>query len=64
MNLLDTEMFELCVDRLAAADRIMLVGGPTHSYLAEYFANFMSLFNHTQKPLVRRIFPFSAPWMP
>ena len=59
MNLLDTEMFELCVDRLAAADRIMLVGGPTHSYLAEYFANFYVAFQSTtQKPLVRRIFPF------
>lgn len=46
MNLLDTEKFEMCVDRLASADMILLVGGPTHSYLAEYFANFMSLFNH------------------
>ena len=45
MNLLDSEMFEKCADILAAADRILLVGGPTHSYLAEYFANFMTLFN-------------------
>lgn len=58
MNLLDTKMFELCVDRLAAADRIMLVGGPTHSYLAEYFANFMSLFNHNTETARSADIPF------
>ena len=64
MNLLDTEMFELCVDRLAAADRIMLVGGPTIHTWQNTSQTLCRFSITTQKPLVRRIFPFSAPWMP
>lgn len=45
VSLLVQEMFENCVSLLANADRVLLVGGPTHWYLAEYFSNYMKYFN-------------------
>ncbi len=46
LSALDPTVFDTCVAKLVDADHILLVGGPTHRFLTEYFANFLTLFHH------------------
>jgi DNA-binding MurR/RpiR family transcriptional regulator len=45
LSMLDPEVFDECVKKLASSDRILLIGGPTHGFLTAYFANFLTLFH-------------------
>ena len=45
LNAIDSDVFETCIDKIVAADQILLVGGPTHSFLTDYLTNFLPLFH-------------------
>lgn len=44
LGLIDPNVFDKCVDLLFDSEMILLVGGPTHGFLADYAMNYLPLF--------------------
>ena len=44
LSQIDDDSFDECVNLLCGAKKLLLVGGPTHDFIAKYALNFMSSF--------------------
>ncbi len=58
LNTIDPDVFETCVDKIATADQILLIGGPPHSFLTDYLTNFLPLFHDNVKAAHSLDMPF------
>lgn len=58
LGMIDPNIFNRCVDLLFNADIVYLVGGPTHSFLADYAANYLGIFCNNVHSISKADMPF------